>query len=82
MLYHHPGPEIHDWSLSFSKDSFHIIREELPEWDINTFLPSRISEWYEDFLQLIGFNLLSVQLVEEARITPLLLFYLQFHTAL
>ena len=50
MLYHHPGPEIHDWSLSFSEDSFHIIREELPEWDINAFLPSRTSEWCEDFL--------------------------------
>ena len=50
MLYHHPGPEIHDWSLSFSKDSFRIIREELPEWDINAFLLSRISEWCEDFL--------------------------------
>ena len=44
MLYHHPGPEIQDWSLFFSEDSFHIIREELPEWDINVFLPSRTSE--------------------------------------
>ncbi len=82
MLYHHPGPEIQDWSLSFSEDSFHTIREELPEWDINAFLPSRTSEWCEDFLQLIGFNLLSVQLAEEAYMMPLLSFYLQFHTAL
>ena len=31
---------------------------------------------------MIGFNLSSVQLAEEARMTPLLLFYLQFRTAL
>ncbi len=82
MLYHHPGPEIHDWNLSFSKDAFRIIREEIPEWDINAFLPSRTSEWCEDFLQSIGFNLSSVQLEEEARTTPLFSFYVQFRTAL
>ena len=82
MLYHHPGPEIQDWSLSFSEDSFRTIREELPEWDIDAFLPSRTSEWCEDFLRSIGFNLSTVQLAEESRTTPLLSFYLQFRTAL
>ena len=82
MLYHHPGPEIQDWSLSFSEDSFRTIKEELPEWDINAFLPSGTSEWCEDFLRSIGFNLSLVQLAEEARTTPLLSFYLQFRTAL
>ncbi len=82
MLYHHPGPEIQDWSLSFSEDSFRTIREEIPEWDIDAFLPSETFKWCQDFLQSIGFNSSTVQILEEARATPLISFYLQLHTAL
>jgi hypothetical protein len=82
MLYHHPGPEIQDWSLSFSEDSIRTIREKIPEWDINAFLPSETSKWCEDFLRSIGFDSSAVQLPEESRTTPLLSFYLQFRTAL
>ena len=82
MLYHHPGPEIQDWSLSFSEDSFRTIREEIPEWDIDAFLPSETFKWCQDFLQSIGFNSSRVQIQEEARATPLISFYLQLRTAL
>ena len=82
MLYHHPGSEIRNWSLPLHEDSISRIREEIPEWDIDAFLPSETFKWCQDFLQSIGFNSSSVQLPAEASVTPLHSFYLQLRTAL
>jgi hypothetical protein len=82
MLYHHPGPEIQNWSLSLGEDSIRTMREELPEWDMDAFLPSQTFKWCQDFLQSIGFDSSSVQIPDESRTTPLLSFYLQLRTAL
>jgi len=82
MLYYHPGPEIQNWSLPLGEDSISTIREQIPEWDIDAFLPSETLKWCQDFLKSIGFNSSSVQLPEEASVTPLLSFYLQLRTAL
>jgi hypothetical protein len=82
MLYHHPGPEIRNWSLPLREDSISIIREQVPEWDIDAFLPSETFKWCQDFLQSIDFNSSSVQLRDEACTTPLLSFYLQLRTAI
>jgi len=82
MLYNHPGPEIQDWRLPVSEESICRIKEQIPEWDIDVFLPSETLKWCQDFLQSIGFNSLSVQLPDEACTTPLLSFYLQLRKAL
>jgi hypothetical protein len=82
MLYHHPGPGIQNWSLPLGEDSIRTIREHIPEWDIDAFLPSQTFKWCQDFLQSIGFDSSSVQLPDESRTTPLLSFYLQLRTAL
>lgn len=82
MLYHHPGPEIQNWSLPLGKDSIRTMKEQIPEWDIDAFLPSQTFEWCQDFLQSLGFNSSSVQLLDESCTTPLLSFYLQLRTAL
>jgi len=82
MLYNHPGPEIQDWMLPVSEEHICRIREQLPEWDIDAFLPSETLKWCQDFLQSIGFNSSIVQLLDEACTTPLLSFYLQLRTAL
>lgn len=82
MLYHHPGPEIQNWSLSLSQDSIRTIREQIPEWNIDAFLPSQTFKWCQDTLESIGFDSSSVQLPDESRTTPLLSFYLQLRTAL
>ena len=82
MLYYHPGPEIQNWSLPLSEDSIRTIKEQIPEWDIDPFLPSETLKWCQDFLQSIGFDSSSVQIPEESRTTPLISFYLQLRTAL
>jgi hypothetical protein len=82
MLYHHPGPDVQNWSLPLSEDSIHTIRGEIPEWDMDAFLPSQTFKWCQDFLQSIGFDSSSIQLPEESCTTPLLSFYLQLCTAL
>jgi hypothetical protein len=60
----------------------HTIRDQLPEWDIDAFLPPGTLTWCQDFLRSIGYNSSDVQLSEESRMTPLLSFYLKLRTAL
>ena len=79
MLYHHPGPNVQDWGLSFNEDRLRTMKQDVQDWDIDAYLPHETLQWCQNVLHSIGFNYSTAVLpTDQDRTAPFLNIYLQF----
>ena len=56
MLYHYPATEVKNWAVPLNKANVRTIKDQLPFWDIDAYLPSDTLIWCQTFLDLIQFS--------------------------